>query len=138
MFENAKFCSKTTNVARNRRIFWSKIANFCLISSRGGHLTKFLTGVCRPWYDTLYPIVGQILDKTTPYCRANFPKIFKNGQQNDIILSENAKFCSKTTNVARNRIIFLLKSPIFFQNTASFCKYHNPIVGQNLKIETLL
>ena len=31
-----------------------------------GVLGKKLTGVCRPWYGTLYPIVGQILDKDIP------------------------------------------------------------------------
>ena len=59
---------------------------------RGGVLQKILTGVCRPWYGTLYPIVGQMLDKIIPYCRANFNKISKIGQQNDKIMFENAEF----------------------------------------------
>ena len=105
----------------------------------GGGATskKKLTGVCRPWYGNLYPIVGKILDKVIPYCRANLYKIFKIGHQNDIILSENAKFCPKTTNVAQNRIIFTLKSTIFarkprhFENMIPYCR-------ANFQSETLL
>ena len=55
-----------------------------------GVLQKNLTGVCHPWYGTLYPIVGQILDKIIPYCRANFYKIFKTGHRTEKIFSEYA------------------------------------------------
>ena len=109
---------------------------FVWVSKPGGGevLQKILTGVCRPWYDTLYPIVGQILDKIIPY---NIGQIFKIGPRSDIIFSKNANFYSKMKNVARRH--FCPKSPIFFssENRIIF-KLSYPIVGQNNQRQTLL
>ena len=60
----------------------------------GGFLGKILTGLCRPWYYTLYPIVGQILDKIIPYCR------------NDMILSKKADFVRKREMLHENENFF--------------------------------
>ena len=93
-----------------------------------------LIGVCRPWYGTVYPIEGQILDKIIPY---NIGQIFKIGPRSDIIFSKNANFYSKMKNVARRH--FCPKSPISFssENRIIF-KLSYPIVGQNNQRQTLL